>query len=270
MIEVLPSGKTIEAVDQTGLKVLEVPGRTLEVLTFGRLDVTGGGGGGGVTDHSALTGLSNDDHPQYHNDVRGDARYAQLSHTHTISNVTNLATQLAAKAPLASPVLTGTPQAPTATTGTNTDQIASTAFVQAAIALLINAAPGLLDTLDEIAQALGDDPNFATTITTALSGKLNSSLVSAFALTLLDDTTAAAMRTTLGFNEAVDDRVAALLLPGTNIGLNYDDVANTLTVNATPQVYVQQTQPAGNGPWIWIQTDGSGNFLDYVVADGTP
>lgn len=37
------------------------------------------GGGGGVTDHGALTGLSNDDHPQYHNDARGDARYALLS-----------------------------------------------------------------------------------------------------------------------------------------------------------------------------------------------
>lgn len=33
------------------------------------------GGGGGVTDHGALTGLTDDDHPQYHNNVRGDARY---------------------------------------------------------------------------------------------------------------------------------------------------------------------------------------------------
>lgn len=35
----------------------------------------GGGGGGGVTAHGALTGLGNDDHPQYHTDARGDARY---------------------------------------------------------------------------------------------------------------------------------------------------------------------------------------------------
>ena len=42
----------------------------------------GGGGGGGVTDHGALTGLSDDDHSQYHNDARGDARYSQLSHNH--------------------------------------------------------------------------------------------------------------------------------------------------------------------------------------------
>lgn len=38
---------------------------------------------GGVVDHGALTGLSDDDHPQYHNDVRGDARYSQLGHTHS-------------------------------------------------------------------------------------------------------------------------------------------------------------------------------------------
>jgi hypothetical protein len=40
----------------------------------------GGGDGGGVTDHGALTGLTDDDHPQYHDDARGDARYAPLSH----------------------------------------------------------------------------------------------------------------------------------------------------------------------------------------------
>ena len=39
----------------------------------------GGGGGGGVTDHGALTGLADDDHSQYHNDTRGDARYARRS-----------------------------------------------------------------------------------------------------------------------------------------------------------------------------------------------
>ena len=79
---------------------------------------------------------------------------------------------LALKAPLASPALTGTPTAPTATVGTNTTQIATTAFVAAAVAALINAAPGALDTLDELAAALGDDANFAATMTSALAGKL--------------------------------------------------------------------------------------------------
>lgn len=75
------------------------------------------------------------------------------------------------RAPLASPVFTGTPQAPTAAAGTNTNQLATTAFVKAAIDALVNAAPAALDTLKELADALGDDPNFATTMTNALAAK---------------------------------------------------------------------------------------------------
>jgi hypothetical protein len=79
--------------------------------------------------------------------------------------------QLNAKANAANAALTGVPTAPTAALGTNTLQISSTAFVQQEIANLINSAPGALDTLDELAAAMGDDPNFAATMTTALAGK---------------------------------------------------------------------------------------------------
>jgi hypothetical protein len=50
-------------------------------------------------------------------------------------------------------------------------------YVDAALALLVGAAPGTLDTLKEIADALGNDPNYATTLTTALAGKANSASV---------------------------------------------------------------------------------------------
>lgn len=72
---------------------------------------------------------------------------------------------------LTNPALTGTPTAPTAAANTNTTQIATTAYVQTEINDLIAAAPGALDTLDELAAALGDDASFASTVTTALSGK---------------------------------------------------------------------------------------------------
>ncbi|ELH6550628.1 phage tail protein [Escherichia coli] len=75
------------------------------------------------------------------------------------------------KAPLNSPALTGTPTTPTAPKGTNNTQIASTAFVMAAIAALVDSSPDALNTLNELAAALGNDPNFATTITNALAGK---------------------------------------------------------------------------------------------------
>ena len=77
------------------------------------------------------------------------------------------------KAPLASPALTGTPTTPTAAPGTNTTQIASTAFVAAAIAALVDSSPATLDTLNELAAALGDDPNFATTVTNLIGQKIN-------------------------------------------------------------------------------------------------
>ena len=80
--------------------------------------------------------------------------------------------RLNTKAPLASPALTGTPTAPTAGRGTNNAQVATTAFVTQAIAALINGAPGALDTLQELAKALGNDANFAATVTNALAGKV--------------------------------------------------------------------------------------------------
>lgn len=74
-------------------------------------------------------------------------------------------------APKVSPTFTGTPKAPTATAGNNSTQLANTAFVQAAIAGLVGSSPAALDTLNELAAALGNDPNFAATMTNALANK---------------------------------------------------------------------------------------------------
>lgn len=91
-------------------------------------------------------------------------------------------------------------------TVTQTDTAISTA-----VNTLIGGAPGLLDTLDELSAALGDDANFASTVTTALAGKVDSSSLA----------------------ESIDDRVAALLVAGTNITITYNDALNTLTVAST-------------------------------------
>ncbi|MGX5152717.1 phage tail protein [Enterobacter hormaechei] len=85
--------------------------------------------------------------------------------------VTLLNNALALKAPLANPALTGTPTAPTAAQTANNTQIATTAFVKSALAALVGSSPAALDTLNELAAALGNDPNFATTMTNALAGK---------------------------------------------------------------------------------------------------
>ena len=72
-------------------------------------------------------------------------------------------------APLASPALTGTPTAPTASEATNSTQIATTAYVKTAIGNLIDGAPAALDTLNELAEALNDDASFSTTFNNAIT-----------------------------------------------------------------------------------------------------
>lgn len=142
-----------------------------------------------------------------------------------LGNVANLApadlplssaatSALADKAPIASPTFTGTPMAPTASAGTSTEQIATTGFVSSAIATLIDSAPGALDTLNELAAALGDDPNFATTVTNALAGKqpLDSDLTAIAALV-----TTSYGRALLTLADAAALQSVANLVPGTNV-----------------------------------------------------
>lgn len=78
-------------------------------------------------------------------------------------------------AALNSPNFSGVPTAPTPGPSTNSAQIASTNFVQTKINELIDSAPGLLDTFDEIAAALGDNPNLATDLTNLINTKANNS-----------------------------------------------------------------------------------------------
>ena len=68
---------TVQMATETTV-VQVVDGEATVVQTGVPVTVTTTGGGGGVTDHGALTGLADDDHTQYHNDARGDARYQPL------------------------------------------------------------------------------------------------------------------------------------------------------------------------------------------------
>ena len=74
---------------------------------------------------------------------------------------------------LDSPAFTGTPTAPTAGNDTDSTQLATTEFVQNLIRRLVGSAPSTLDTLAELATAINNDPQIATTITQALDNKLS-------------------------------------------------------------------------------------------------
>ncbi|EJF6106407.1 tail fiber protein [Salmonella enterica] len=75
------------------------------------------------------------------------------------------------KAPIDSPALSGAPTAPTPAITAAGQEIATAEFVASKVAQLVGSAPEALDTLNELAAALGNDPNFATTITNMLAGK---------------------------------------------------------------------------------------------------
>ncbi|WP_063103499.1 prophage tail fiber N-terminal domain-containing protein [Escherichia coli] len=86
-------------------------------------------------------------------------------------NEASLRALIETRAPLNSPAFTGTPTTPTPPDDAVGLETANAAFVRKLLAALVDSSPEALDTLNELAAALGNDPNFATTITNALAGK---------------------------------------------------------------------------------------------------
>ena len=129
-----------------------------------------------------------------------------------------------------------------------------------AVAAVIDSSPAALNTLNELAAALGDDANFATTVTTSIGTKLDSSAVSAFGLTLIDDASAAAARTTLGLGTAATTASSAYAtsaqgtkadnaLPAANVsafGLTLIDDASAGAARTTLGLGTMATRAASN------------------------
>lgn len=154
-------------------------------------------------------------------------------------------------APISSPTFTGTPAAPTATAGTNTTQVATTAFVSTAVSNLVAGAGAALDTLNELATALGNDANFATTISTSLGEKLVKSN------NLSDLTSAATARTNLGLGTMAVEAAADYLTKAGNLS----GLASTSTARTNLGLGTMATQAASN---VAI----TGGSIDGVTIDG--
>lgn len=167
-------------------------------------------------------------------------------------------------APLASPAFTGTPTAPTQTAGNNSTRIATTAFVKTAVDNLIAAAPGSLDTLNELASALGNDPAFSATVLTALSNRIRADAAQTF---------------TAAQQEQARDNISSALrgqLWGLTLSNNVSDAVNDIDC-AAGEAASTETNPvlmkyAGGTKRLdaaWAVGSGNGGRDTGSIADGT-
>ncbi|EBY8983414.1 hypothetical protein D6S94_12015 [Salmonella enterica subsp. enterica serovar Bovismorbificans] len=133
-----------------------------------------------------------------------------------------------------SPTLTGIPKVPTPAAGNSTKQIANTEFVASSIAAIVDSAPAALDTLNELAAALGNDPNFATTMINALAGKqpLDNTL------TNLSGKDIAGLLTYLGLGETAKQAAGAVQKTG-------DEMNGKLTLPQTSSFGVNTNNTLG-------------------------
>lgn len=159
-----------------------------------------------------------------------------------------------AVARIASPSLTGTPLAPTASAGTSTTQIATTAFVGTAVNNLINAAPGALDTLDELAAALGDNASFSTTVTNSLAAKAPINNPTFTGTVTIPSGSQISYPTVMQLQSIGIGRTAAMFEKA-----SVSATAATGTVNIALQ----------NNPILYYTSNASGNFTINLYSDAS-
>ncbi|EBO2991622.1 phage tail protein [Salmonella enterica subsp. enterica serovar Rissen] len=171
-----------------------------------------------------------------------------------------------------SPTLTGIPKVPTPAAGNSTKQIANTEFVASSIAAIVDSAPAALDTLNELAAALGNDPNFATTMINALAGKqpLDNTL------TNLSGKDIAGLLTYLGLGETINlaknavpatRRVNSKPLTG-DITLWASDVG-AISADAVGEITDNGTMASANAPGWWkVAVSNSDTVVDFPTYPG--
>ncbi|EAT1196121.1 phage tail protein [Salmonella enterica] len=173
-----------------------------------------------------------------------------------------------------SPTLTGIPKVPTPAAGNSTKQIANTEFVASSIAAMVDSAPAALDTLNELAAALGNDPNFATTMINALAGKqpLDNTL------TNLSGKDIAGLLTYLSLGETINlaknavpvtRRINSKPLTG-DITLWASDVG-AISADAVGEITDNGTMASANTPGWWrVAVSNSDTVADFpTYPDGS-
>jgi len=145
--------------------------------------------------------------------------------------------------------LGGNPTTTTQSAGDNSTKIATTAYADNAVATAIDAAPAALDTLNELAASLGDDANFAATMTTSLAGKLSTDAGAVGTSNIADDAVTIA-------------KIADAAIVTESEGIASNDNDTTLPTSAAVVDYVANN--SSDSLAALTATDGG-----FVVGDGT-
>lgn len=187
------------------------------------------------------------------------------TNTQQIANCAFVIGQTALAAPILNAHLTGIPTVPTPAANTNTQQVANCAFVISQLAALVAAAPSTLDTLDEIAAALGDDANYAATIAAQIGtintsiGTLNTSIganATAIASRVRFD---AAQTLTNAQKAQVHSNLAPIAEARTAVGSIAEvDREKLILATGTWTLTLGAIATLGNGFRFWIKNDGPG------------
>jgi hypothetical protein len=203
----------------------------------------------GIFQQASLTSIANQinaDIADFQDDVQGLYDAINNAGNVTVGSVQEITGQKT----ILSPILTGTPLAPTAAAGTNTTQIATTAFVvsevSSGISSLISSSPTLLNTLQELAAAINNDPTFFTTVANGLSEKapINSPTFT-----------------------------GTVTLPSGTSGANLINIPNSALTNSSMTINGTSISLGGSGSTYPSQTSNSGKFLTTdgsSAAWGTP
>jgi len=172
----------------------------------------------------------------------------------------------ALKANLASPTFTGTPTAPTPAISTNNTQLATTAFVKAVVAALVDSSPGTLDTLNELALALGNDPNFATTIANALALKANLASPTLTGDPKAPTPSATVNDTSIATTAFVRAAMALFGLGSARVAYTAGIDANTLTTTGVYQIQGANLPGGDTGTWF-VRVDAAFDLSGRVTQE---